>query len=99
MISVRGLSKRHGTREVLTGVDADLARGEVVAIVGPSGAGKTTLLRCLNYLEPFDAGTIDIAGFRLLPGMVHARASTRRRCAGCAPRSAWSFSSSTCSRT
>jgi len=74
VISVRGLSKRHGSREVLVGVDADLARGEVVAIVGPSGAGKTTLLRCLNYLEPFDAGTIDIAGFHLTPGMTQTRA-------------------------
>ena len=74
MISVRGLSKRHGSREVLVGVDADLEKGEVVAVVGPSGAGKTTLLRCLNYLEPFDAGSIDIAGFRLVPGMQHGRA-------------------------
>ncbi len=74
MISVRGLSKRHGSRAVLAGVDADLSRGEVVAIVGPSGAGKTTLLRCLNYLEPFDAGTIRIAGFELVPGMQHGSA-------------------------
>jgi ABC-type polar amino acid transport system ATPase subunit len=37
--------------------------------VGPSGGGKSTLLRCLNYLEPFDAGTVSIAGFDLRPGM------------------------------
>ena len=73
MISVRGLSKRHGSREVLVGIDADVARGETIAIVGPSGAGKTTLLRCMNLLEPFDAGTIDIAGFHLEPGMGQAR--------------------------
>ena len=69
MIVVRGLSKRHGAREVLRGVDLDVARGEVIAITGPSGAGKSTLIRCLNYLEGFDAGTVDIAGFRLTPGL------------------------------
>ncbi len=67
MISVRGLSKKHGSHLVLDGVDLDLARGEIVAVAGPSGAGKTTLLRCLNYLEPFDAGVIDIADFHLVP--------------------------------
>ena len=68
MISVRKLSKRHGTLEVLREVSADVAKGETIAIVGPSGGGKSTLLRCLNYLEPFDAGEIEIAGARLAPG-------------------------------
>ena len=69
MISVRTLSKRHGDRQVLKGVSADVAKGETIAIVGPSGGGKSTLLRCLNYLETFDEGTVEIAGFRLRPGM------------------------------
>ena len=72
MISVRKLSKRHGTREVLRDVSADVAKGETIAIVGPSGGGKSTLLRCLNYLEPFDGGEIEIAGARLGPGQKEA---------------------------
>jgi ABC-type polar amino acid transport system ATPase subunit len=69
VISVRTLCKRHGERSVLEGVTAEVARGETIAIVGPSGGGKSTLLRCLNYLESFDAGEIDIAGATLRPGM------------------------------
>ncbi len=69
MISVRTLCKRHGAREVLRDVSAEVAKGEIIAIVGPSGGGKSTLLRCLNYLESFDAGTIDIAGLSLRPGL------------------------------
>jgi polar amino acid transport system ATP-binding protein len=68
VISVRRLCKRHGTREVLRDVSAEVARGETIAIVGPSGGGKSTLLRCLNYLEAFDRGEIEIAGARLGPG-------------------------------
>lgn len=79
MIRIRGLHKRHGDRPVLAGVTADVARGEVVAVVGPSGVGKSTLLRCLNYLEPFDEGTVEIAGFELRPGMGrHQRDQLRR---------------------
>ena len=79
MISVRGLSKRHGARKVLEDVTVDVAAGETVAIVGPSGGGKTTLLRCLNYLEPFDAGHVDIAGFHLVPKM-HGAAARETLC-------------------
>jgi ABC-type polar amino acid transport system ATPase subunit len=68
VISVRTLSKRHGDRTVLTGVSADVTKGETIAIVGPSGGGKSTLLRCLNYLETFDSGTVEICGFKLSPG-------------------------------
>ena len=65
MISVRTLCKRHGEREILRDVSAEVQKGEVIAIVGPSGGGKSTLLRCLNYLEVFDAGSITIAGHTL----------------------------------
>ena len=68
MISVRTLSKAHGARRVLESVTAEVARGETIAIVGPSGGGKSTLLRCLNALETFDAGEIDIAGVTLRAG-------------------------------
>jgi ABC-type polar amino acid transport system ATPase subunit len=74
VISVRTLSKRHGTRQVLTGVTAEVSKGETIAIVGPSGGGKSTLLRCLNYLETFDEGAVDIAGFQLTPHMHGAAA-------------------------
>ena len=79
MISVRTLSKRHGDRVVLEQVSAEVAAGETIAIVGPSGGGKSTLLRCLNYLESFDAGIVEIAGFTLRPGMGVAERDTLRR--------------------
>ena len=69
MISVRTLSKRHGERLILDQVSAEVQKGETIAIVGPSGGGKSTLLRCLNYLESFDGGEVEIAGVRLVPGM------------------------------
>ena len=49
MISIRGLSKRHGALQVLEGLSAEVSAGETIAVVGPSGGGKSTLLRCLNY--------------------------------------------------
>lgn len=69
MISVRRLSKRHGDLVVLRDVTAEADKGETIAIVGPSGGGKSTLLRCLNYLEHFDGGEVEIAGVKLRPGM------------------------------
>jgi len=69
VISIRGLCKRHGALQVLEGVTAEVTAGETIAVVGPSGGGKSTLLRCLNYLEVFDAGEVEIAGFQLRPGM------------------------------
>ncbi len=78
MISIRGLSKRHGGLQVLEGVSAEVTAGETIAVVGPSGGGKSTLLRCLNYLEPFDAGEVDIAGFALRPGMAAAERTLLR---------------------
>ena len=67
-IVLRDVQKRRGERVVLAGVSASVAEGETVALVGASGCGKTTMLRCLNGLESFDAGAIDIAGFGLRPG-------------------------------
>ncbi|HET7501330.1 MAG TPA: amino acid ABC transporter ATP-binding protein [Kofleriaceae bacterium] len=78
MISVRSLCKRHGDRSVLVEITAQVARGETIAIVGPSGGGKSTLLRCLNYLERFDAGTVEIAGEQLRPGMANSDPVLRR---------------------
>jgi ABC-type polar amino acid transport system ATPase subunit len=79
VISVRRLCKRHGERRVLEDVTAEVARGETIAVVGPSGGGKSTLLRCLNYLESFEGGEIDIAGFSLRPGMGRAHREALRQ--------------------
>src|SRR5262249_52020559 len=65
VVETRALRTHRGSTEVLGGIDLAVRRGEVVAIVGPSGSGKTTLLRALNYLTPFTAGEVDIAGHSL----------------------------------
>lgn len=62
VLTVRGLHKRFGPVEVLKGIDLDIRRGQVVALIGPSGSGKTTVLRCLNGLEVPDSGTVQFAG-------------------------------------
>ncbi len=65
MVKVSSIHKYFGPLHVLDGVSLDVARGEVVVIIGPSGSGKSTLLRCLNYLEPIQSGEIWIDGIRL----------------------------------
>jgi ABC-type polar amino acid transport system ATPase subunit len=77
MIRIRGLRKRYRDRGALEGIDAEVREGECIAIVGPSGCGKSTLLRCLNALEPFDAGSLEVAGFSLAPGAPPDRAKMR----------------------
>jgi polar amino acid transport system ATP-binding protein len=77
MIRIRGLAKRYVGRGALAGVDAEVREGQCVAIVGPSGCGKSTLLRCLNALESFEEGTIDVAGFALSPGVARDRQKIR----------------------
>jgi glutamate transport system ATP-binding protein len=62
LVRVRGVDKRFGSFQALHDVDLDVARGEVVVIVGASGSGKSTLCRCINRLETIDAGTITIDG-------------------------------------
>jgi ABC-type polar amino acid transport system ATPase subunit len=79
VIDIVKLEKRHGGNVVLAGIDAQVAPGETIALVGPSGGGKSTLLRSLNYLEPFDAGAVKIAGVELAPGMARGHGDTLRR--------------------
>lgn len=60
VLRVRGLNKSFGSNTVLRGIDLDVPRGKVVALIGPSGSGKTTILRSLNGLETPDAGTVTV---------------------------------------
>jgi polar amino acid transport system ATP-binding protein len=61
-LEVEGLHKSFGKLEVLRGIDLALAEHEVVCLIGASGSGKSTLLRCVNLLEPIDAGRIVVRG-------------------------------------
>ena len=65
MISIKNLTKEFSGQKVLDGIDIDIEKGEVVALVGASGAGKSTILRSLNYLEQPDSGTIAIDDFKV----------------------------------
>ena len=58
IIEIKNLQKSFGKLEVLKGVDLNIHKGEVVAIIGSSGSGKSTLLRCINLLEQPDSGSI-----------------------------------------
>jgi polar amino acid transport system ATP-binding protein len=62
LIQVRRLGKQFGEVEVLRGVDLEIAKSEVVCIIGPSGSGKSTLLRCVAALETYDRGEVLIEG-------------------------------------
>jgi polar amino acid transport system ATP-binding protein len=68
MLRLQGVYKRFGELEVLKGVDLDVAKGEVVCILGPSGSGKSTLLRCVNLLEPPEEGEIFLEGQDICKG-------------------------------
>jgi polar amino acid transport system ATP-binding protein len=61
-LSVEGLRKSFGQHEVLRGVDLEVGEHQVVCLIGASGSGKSTLLRCVNLLEPIDAGRIVLGG-------------------------------------
>ena len=65
LLSVNGLKKSFGNNEVLKGIDIDVHKGEVIAVVGPSGCGKSTFLRCLNCMEDPTGGTIMFEGENL----------------------------------
>ena len=61
-LALEGVHKSFGANEVLRGIDLSLAEEEVVCLIGASGSGKSTLLRCVNLLEPLDAGRILLHG-------------------------------------
>jgi lipoprotein-releasing system ATP-binding protein len=70
MLTGKNIYKRYGSLEVLRGVNLEISKGEVVAIVGPSGCGKSTLLHILGSLDKADMGEIVInnTGLNLLSG-------------------------------
>ncbi len=79
IISITGLRKSFGTNEVLKGIDLQVARGEVIAIIGKSGSGKSTLLRCINGLEVFQHGALTVDGKPLLHDNAQAMRELRQR--------------------
>ncbi len=66
MIKVQGLKKAFGKTEVLKDINAEIKKGEIISIIGPSGTGKSTFLRCLNLLEKPTGGEILIEGDNIL---------------------------------
>jgi polar amino acid transport system ATP-binding protein len=65
MIEIRDLHKSYGMHHVLKGINATVSKGEVVCVIGPSGSGKSTILRCINGLESYNGGSIEIHGQRV----------------------------------
>ena len=72
-----GVHKSFGKLEVLRGIDLELAEHEVVCLIGASGSGKSTLLRCVNLLEPIDAGRIVVGGEEVTAAHVDVNAVRR----------------------
>ncbi len=80
-LEVKGIYKSFGDVEVLKGIDFELERGDVVAIIGSSGSGKTTLLRSLNFLEHPDHGLVTLDGQKIFDASeaIPSEAEIRRR--------------------
>ena len=62
MITLDHVSKWYQSFQVLKDCSTEVAKGEVVVVCGPSGSGKSTLIKCVNGLEPFQEGSISVAG-------------------------------------
>lgn len=78
VITVKDLHKSFGKLEILKGIDIEIAKGEVVVVIGPSGSGKSTFLRCLNLLEVPTSGEISFEG-ELITAKNHNINSTREK--------------------
>ena len=74
-LRMQDVHKHFGQQHVLRGISLQVAKGEVVAILGSSGSGKSTLLRCINHLETIDSGLIDVD----IHNLVHNDASGRAK--------------------
>jgi polar amino acid transport system ATP-binding protein len=77
VVRVSDLHKSFGSNEVLRGIDLEVARGEVVCIIGPSGSGKSTLLRCVNLLEVPTSGTVVVGDHEMTDPDVDIDAARR----------------------
>ena len=77
-LAIEGLRKSFGKLEVLRGIDLTVDEHEVVCLIGASGSGKSTLLRCVNLLEPIDAGRIVVEGQEITAQGVDVNAIRRR---------------------
>jgi general L-amino acid transport system ATP-binding protein len=71
IVTIAGLNKWFGDFHVLRDVRLDVGRGERIVICGPSGSGKSTLIRCINALEEFQEGRIQVDGIELGPNLRH----------------------------
>ena len=78
-LTIAGLRKSFGSNEVLKGIELPVAPGEVIAIIGKSGSGKSTLLRCVNGLETFQHGTLEVDGQALAQDNAAAMRALRQR--------------------
>lgn len=78
VITVKELHKSFGKLEILKGIDIEIAKGEVVVVIGPSGSGKSTFLRCLNLLEVPTSGEISFEG-ELITAKNHNINATREK--------------------
>ena len=77
-LKLENVHKSFGDHEVLRGIDLDVAEHEVVCLIGASGSGKSTLLRCVNLLEPIDAGRIWLGDEEITRRGVDVNAVRRR---------------------
>jgi polar amino acid transport system ATP-binding protein len=75
---LEGVHKSFGKNEVLRGIDLTVAEHDVVCLIGASGSGKSTLLRCVNLIEPIDAGRIVVTGEEITARGVDANRIRRR---------------------
>ena len=78
LLRVNGLAKRYADAFVFNGVSLEMARGELVALLGESGVGKSTLLNCIAGLDTADAGSVTLAGREVL-GLAEPEAARLRR--------------------
>jgi ABC-type polar amino acid transport system ATPase subunit len=73
IIRLRAVQKSYGRFLALRGVDLSVSPGQKIVVCGPSGSGKSTLIRCINGLERYDSGSIEVNGTRLEPNGGNAR--------------------------